>query len=98
MFYHLPSLSHHFKSHKFDIMPFMNSCWIQLFMHWNSQNRETILDHFFVNGPIVFLKSMIVILQIEEKAVLKLDSYALIYSHMDKIFTEETIDCNLFSK
>ena len=67
-------------------------------MHWNSQNREPILDHFFVNGPVVFLKSMIVILQIEEKAILKLDSYALIYSHMNNIFTGETIDCTQFSK
>jgi hypothetical protein len=72
--------------------------WVMLFSGCKSKIREIILDHFFIQGPIVFLKTMIILIRQSKKEILKANDYMSISHHMNHMLDSDAIDPLEFEK
>ena len=67
-------------------------CFIKLYSNCKGKFREIILDHFFIKGPIVLLKAMIIICQKREKQFLAAQDQQQIIQAFDEVFSTDVID------
>ena len=72
-------------------------CFVTLYSNCKSKFREVIIDHIFIEGPIILTKAMIVILsQIEKILLSKNDLNDLLTTFDETINNENVINPEVF--
>ena len=94
-----PRLSKHFKQIEyFDLNIPIIPYWIMLFtLQKNSRVREIVLDHFFLQGPIVLIKAMYIAIKMNEAEFLKHNEQSSILATFQNMFNG-SFDVDKFQK